>query len=122
MKRSLFHSVFSVLVLVGTFPLGAQPKMSGLLQIWQTQMLDNNLRWNSGFGKKYYNLRSEFSENGTSLRRSEFKMTGSIAPDVDWELMIDPSIASGSIVQDLTLSYKNIFSSGIELRAGQMKN
>ena len=122
MKRSLFHSVFSVLVLVGTFPLGAQPKMSGLLQIWQTQMLDNNLRWNSGFGKKYYNLRSEFSENGTSLRRSEFKMTGSIAPDVDWELMFDPSIASGSILQDLTLSYKNIFSSGIELRAGQMKN
>jgi len=122
MKRSLSRSVLAALALAGTFPLLAQPKMSGLLQVWQTQMMDNNLRWNSGFGKKYYNLRSEFAENSTGIRRAEFKMTGTIAPDVDWELMIDPSIASGSILQDLTLSYKNIFSSGIELRAGQMKN
>ena len=106
MKRSLSRSVLAALALAGTFPLLAQPKMSGLLQIWQTQMMDNNLRWNSGFGKKYYNLRSEFAENGTSLRRAEFKMTGTIAPDVDWEFLIDPTIASGSILQDLTLSYK----------------
>ncbi|MFM8234226.1 MAG: porin [Holophagaceae bacterium] len=122
MKPTFSRSILSTLALVSAFPLLAQPKMSGLLQVWQTQMLDNNLRWNSGFGKKYYNLRSEFTENTTSLRRAEFKMTGTIAPDVDWELMIDPAIASGSIVQDLTLSYKNIFSTGVELRAGQMKN
>ncbi len=122
MKPTISRVALVALSLAGTFPLLAQPKMSGLIQVWQTQMVDNNLRWNSTFGKKYYNLRSEFAENTTALRRAEFKMTGKITDDLEWEYMIDPVISSGAIIQDLTLTYKNFLGSGLDLRAGQMKN
>ena len=53
------------------------PKLSGLVQVWSTQMLDNNLRLNDPAGK-YYNLRSEFRENGFAIRRTELKLSGAV--------------------------------------------
>ncbi len=119
--RSL--SRLAVLALVVGMPAVAQaPKLSGLIQVWYTQMLDNNLRLNSASTapNAYYNLRSEFRENGFCIRRSEIKLSGSIVDGVDYEVMFDPSISSGSNLQDAVLKYKTPF--GAELRFGQFKN
>jgi len=100
------------------------PKFSGLLQVWYTQMLDNNLRLNQPYGAKYFNLRSEFTENTFSIRRSEIKLSGSITEDVEYEVMMDPSINTGtsnpSILQDAVIVYK--IGGGFEAKLGQFKN
>ena len=96
MKHSTLLGLATLLLAGGSTPAIAQaPKFSGLLQVWYTQMLDNNLRLNKPYdanGAKYFNLRSEFTENTFSIRRSEIKLSGSITDDVEYEAMIDPSI------------------------------
>ena len=52
------------------------PKVTGLVQVWYTQMADSNLRLNGAAPGGYYNLRSEFKENGLNLRRAELKFSG----------------------------------------------
>lgn len=115
--------VGSALTLVAALPAAAQaPKFSGLVQVWYNQVLDNNLRLNSleAKGGKYYSLRSEFKENGFTVRRTEIKLSGSITDDVSYEVMFDPSIGSGSILQDAAISYK-LFG-GLEFKVGQFKS
>ena len=94
------------------------PKLSGLVQVWSTQMLDNNLRLNDPAGK-YYNLRSEFRENGFAIRRTELKLSGAVTEDLDYEVMFDPSISSGSTLQDAVIRWR--MAEGFELKAGQFK-
>jgi phosphate transport system protein len=80
----------------GLTPAVAQDvKVSGLLQVWYTQMLSNNLRNNSQFSgaNKYYNLRSEFTENAFNIRRTEIKVSGKIVDDLEFEVMADPASA-----------------------------
>lgn len=93
-------------------------KISGLLQVWQTQMMDSALR--NGKANAYYNLRSEFTENGTSIRRAEIKFAGKVMDGVEFEAMVDPSASSGSILQDLALKYKP--TKELEIKVGQFKN
>ena len=91
MKRSTILFGLATLLAAGSTPAMAQaPKISGLLQVWYTQMLDNNLRLNTP--AKYYNLRSEFTENTFSVRRAEIKFSGSITENVEYEVMIDPAV------------------------------
>lgn len=122
MKRSSILG-FAALALVAAAPAAAQaPKISGLAQVWYTQMLDNNLRLNSASTapNKYYNLRSEFTENGFAIRRVELKFSGKITDEVEYEAMIDPTISSGSILQDAAIKYKTPF--GAEIKVGQFKS
>ncbi len=110
---------------LGLVPATAQSvKISGDVQLWYTQMLDNNLRLNSKAGKGYYNLRSEFQENSFGIRRVEVKAAGSITEDVEYEVMFDPSIATGTsnptVLQDAAVTWK--LASGVALRVGQFKN
>ena len=74
MKRTSILGL-AALALVATPATAQAPKISGLAQVWYTQMLDNNLRLNSASTapNKYYNLRSEFTENGFAIRRVELK-------------------------------------------------
>lgn len=101
-------------------------KLTGLIQVWATQMLDGNLRTNgnASTGSAYYNLRSEFKENTFSIRRSEIKFSGKVTDDVEFEVMVDPSIATiatnPSILQDAALVYKTPL--GVEVKVGQFKN
>lgn len=113
----------AALALVAAAPAAAQaPKISGLAQVWYTQMLDNNLRLNSASTapNKYYNLRSEFTENGFAIRRVELKFSGKITDEVEYEAMVDPTISSGSILQDAAIKYKTPF--GAEIKVGQFKS
>ncbi len=123
MSRSLRLLAGTAIALAGLSTAQAQaPKLSGLAQIWYTQMLDNNLRLNSTStsSPKYYNLRSEFQENSFAIRRVELKVDGKITDDVSYEVMVDPTISSGSILQDAAIKYKLPFNA--EIKVGQFKN
>ena len=128
MKHSTLLGLATLLLAGGSTPAIAQaPKFSGLLQVWYTQMLDNNLRLNKPYdanGAKYFNLRSEFTENTFSIRRSEIKLSGTITEDVEYEVVMDPSINTGtsnpSILQDAVIVYK--IGGGFEAKLGQFKN
>ncbi len=125
MKHSTLLGFATLLIAGGSTPVLAQaPKISGLVQVWYSQMLDNNLRLNTPYGGKYFNLRGEFTENTFSIRRSEIKVSGSITDDVEYEAMLDPSINTStgnpSILQDAAIVYK--FGGGFEAKLGQFKN
>jgi hypothetical protein len=126
MKNAKRLSVLALALAAG-LPASAQaPKMSGLVQIWYTQMMDNNLRLNrntyddTGRTPMPYDIRSEFRENGFSIRRTEIKLAGSVGDDVEWEVMFDPTITSTPILQDAAVKYK--LPNRIEFRVGQFKN
>ncbi|MFN8010937.1 MAG: porin [Holophagaceae bacterium] len=115
----------AALAVIAAAPASAQaPKISGLLQVWYSQMLDSNLRLNAKEPGGYFNLRSEFQENTFSIRRSEIKVAGSITDDIDYEVMMDPSIntsaSNPSILQDAAITWK--LGSGFDLKVGQFKN
>jgi hypothetical protein len=125
MKRSTLFGLTTLLLAGGSTPVMAQaPKISGLVQVWYSQMLDNNLRLDSPYAGKYFNLRSEFTENTFTIRRSEIKLSGSITEEVEYEVMLDPSINTGtgnpSILQDAAIVYK--IGGGFEAKLGQFKN
>lgn len=116
------RSLALMTLVLAAVPAPAQaPKVSGLVQIWYTQMLDNNLRLNSA-ASSYYNLRGEFKENGFNVRRTELKFAGKIQDGLDYEVMIDPSIntstSNPTILQDAVIHYKH---DDLELKLGQFK-
>lgn len=113
------------LAALAALPLSAQTaKIGGDLQLWYTQMMDSNLRYNSSAPGGYYNLRSEFKENTLTVRRAEIKVSGNLLEGIDYEVMFDPSISTGTtnpmILQDAFLTWKP--APGIDVKAGQFKN
>ncbi|HJW32810.1 MAG TPA: porin [Holophagaceae bacterium] len=128
MKRTSMLSLVA-LIAAGVTPAAAQVKIGGLVQVWYNQVLDSNLRTNSATlgttagNRSYYNLRSEFKENGFAIRRTELKFSGKIVDDVEYEVMIDPSINTSAgnptILQDAVITYKSSF--GLDFKVGQMK-
>jgi len=111
-------SIVSLLLIAG-LPAAAQaPKISGLVQVWYTQMLDNNLRLNSPTGP--YDIRGEFRENTFTVRRTEIKLAGNIGDNVDYEVMFDPTITSLPVLQDASVKYKLPFN--FDVKVGQFKN
>ena len=97
------------------------PTISGLVQVWYSQMMDNNLRLNDT--AKYFNgARAEYKENGFSIRRTEIKFAGKISDEVSWEVMIDPAIttsATNNLLQDVVITWKP--SKAFEIKVGQLK-
>lgn len=101
-------------------------KFGGLVQVWGTQMLSNNLRNNSTSvtPRKYYDLSGNFTENTFIVRRAEIKIFGEILKGVTWEILLDPSINTSAtnptILQDVDIQYK--LPNGFAIKAGQFKN
>ena len=91
------------------------PRITGLAQIWYTQMTDNNLRHNTTY--KHFPLLDAFKENGLYFKRVDIKLTGSLG-DLDYEVMIDPTL-NNNVLQDATIKYKLPYN--IEVRLGQFK-
>jgi hypothetical protein len=117
------------LVLPAVLNAQSAPKFGGLMQVWYNQVMDNNLRNNSV--ANYYNLRSEFKEDGFAFRRMEISVTGNILPGIDYKVVIDPSINTTSasttnsnssynptILQDAFMTYKV---DAFQLNLGEMK-
>lgn len=115
----------ATLLLAAGLPAAAQaPKISGLAQLWYSQMMDNNIRRN-GSVVGPYQLRSGFAENGFHFRRVEIKFAGSATDKVEWEIMVDPTINNNGndaniVLQDMAIKYK--LPGNIEIKAGQFKN
>jgi hypothetical protein len=124
MKRTSTLGLAALLLTASGTAQAQAPKISGLLQVWYSQMMDHNLRLNPKEPGGYYNLRSEFQENSFSIRRAEIKFAGSITEDIDYEVMVDPSINTGasnpSILQDAAIHWK--IGQGFDLKVGQFKN
>ncbi len=125
--KSLLLKVATLLVAAGSTQVQAQElKWSGLVQVWYNQVMDSNLRNNSTSisPNKYYDLSSRYKENGFDLRRTELKVAGKIMDGVNFDLMIDPSINTGSsnptILQDAAIKFE--MAPGLELKVGQFKN
>ena len=93
-RRLIVGSAF----LLASHGLHAQlPTFSGDAQVWWNQEMSDNMRQNDAnviptTKNKYYNLRSEFLENGLSLRRVELKVAGDVLDEVGYTVLIDPSI------------------------------
>ncbi len=120
-RLRLFTGIALVLAAVSTAQ-AQDVKVGGDVQVWYTQMLDSNLRQNTV--ANYYNLRSEYKENGFNIRRAEIKLFGKIVDDVEYEVMFDPSIktdpnAEPMILQDAFIKYA--FAPGFDLKVGQFK-
>ncbi|MCL1893853.1 MAG: OprO/OprP family phosphate-selective porin [Holophagaceae bacterium] len=112
-------AITSLLLVAGLPAVAQTPKITGLAQVWYTQMMDNNLRLNSTRQPSSSIFNSRFNENGFTVRRTEIKAAGSVGDDIDWEVMFDPSISGDPVLQDVFIKYK--LPNKIEFRVGQFK-
>jgi len=128
--RTRFKALVGTALVLASLGLhGQAPTISGDAQVWYNQNLSNNLRLNSSTvmastNSKYYNLRSEFTEDTFSIRRVEIKLAGQVTNDISYTVMLDPSISTGTtnptILQDAFATWKQ--GNGFDLKIGQMKN
>ena len=110
----------AALLLAAGLPAAAQaqiqpPKISGLIQVWYSQMMDNNLRHNALTG--YFPLPGQFRENGLSFKRVDVKLQGGFG-DIEYEVMMDPTI-DNNVLQDAFIKYK--LPHNVEVKLGQFK-
>jgi len=122
-----FQTLVGTALLLASMGLQAQaPVFTGDVQVWYNQDMSNNLRLNSTSvsPNKYYNLRSEFVENGLSVRRVELKWAGEVTDGVTYTVLIDPTISTSTtnplILQDAFITWNQ--GGGFEFRIGQQKN
>lgn len=112
----------AALFLVSGAVQAQEVKVNALVDLWYTQMLDNNLRLNTP--AKYYQLNSAFQENGFSVRRAEVYVSGKINDELSYMVMFDPNTATNTTTTPTTLldcfiTYKA--SSEFSIKAGQFK-
>ena len=104
-------------------------KVNALIELWYTQMSDNNLRLNTavkpGGASAYYEGLSSgrFVENGFTVKRSEVYLSQSISDSISWNLMFDPnnstSTVGNNVLHDAVITWN--MGSGFVLKAGQFK-
>jgi len=103
-------------------------KVNAIVDVWYTQMLDNNLRLNSAYSGKYYPLLPAFTENGFSVRRTELWLNGTINPDITYQIMFDPSLSTTSgavtgnnptLLNDASINWK--VTPKLSVKVGQFK-
>ena len=106
-------------------------KVNALIEIWYTQMADNNLRLDSaakpGGVSTYYDGMSSgrFAENGFTVKRSEVYLSQTISDSISWNLMFDPNNAVNTtttlnpVLHDAVITWN--LGKGFVLKAGQFK-
>lgn len=120
-SRAWTPAVVGVLIVAG--PAGARAevlKVSGLIQIWAT-VNGADIRRNAGETppNRYYNLRPEFAQDGFTVRRTELRVSIRPLPKLELTVMADPSISTGSIVQDAVVLLRPM--ARLLLQVGQFK-
>ena len=111
-------------LLAGTVPLSAQDvKVTGLVEVWYTQMLDSNLRLNTPLNSYAKNsLPAAFNENTFYIRRTELYFNGTITNDVTWNALVDPNTSTTtapSALLDASISWKLV--KNFSIKVGQFK-
>ncbi|NTW84549.1 MAG: hypothetical protein HGB30_00130 [Holophagaceae bacterium] len=104
-------------------------KVNALIELWYTQMADNNLRLDSavkpGGASAYYDGMSSgrFAENGFTVKRSEVYLSQTISDSISWNLMFDPNNSTSSVgnnvLHDAVITWN--LGKGFVLKAGQFK-
>lgn len=117
-------------LMVGGVAMAQDVKLTACVDLWYTQMLSSDLRTNLESGN-YYPLRSDFKENGFSVRRTEIYLNGKISDAISWAVTFDPNTTASSpawaqknaatpnILFDASITWK--FYPGFELKVGQFK-
>ncbi len=128
MKISRLAGVAALLV-AGAAQAQEAIKVNALIELWYTQMSDNNLRLNTavkpgGVSTYYEGLSSgRFVENGFTVKRSEVYLSQSISDSISWNLMFDPnnstSTVGNNVLHDAVITWN--LGSGFVLKAGQFK-
>ena len=128
MKITRLAGVAALLAAGVTQAQAQDVKLTGLLiEFWQTQMLDSNLRNNTtatAGASKYYGLDSRFQENTFAVKRAEIYLNGKITDDVSWNLMFDPNNSNtttvpNNVLQDAVITWN--VGSGFAVKVGQFK-
>ncbi|WP_026853999.1 porin [Geothrix fermentans] len=128
MKITRLAGVAALLAAGFTQAQAQDVKLTGvLIEFWQTQMLDSNLRNNTqakpGGVSNYYGLDSRFTENTFAVKRAEIYLNGKITDDVSWNLMFDPNNSTSSVgnnvLQDAVITWN--IGNGFSVKAGQFK-
>lgn len=104
-------------------------KVNALIELWYTQMADNNLRLNTavkpGGASAYYDGMSagRFAENSFNIKRSEVYLSQTISESISWNLMFDPNNSTSSVgnnvLHDAVITWN--LGKGFVLKAGQFK-
>ncbi len=104
-------------------------KVNALIELWYTQMTDNNLRLDAaakpGGASAYYDGMSSgrFVENGFTVKRSEVYLSQTISDSISWNLMFDPNNSTSSVgnnvLHDAVITWT--LGKGFVLKAGQFK-
>ncbi len=104
-------------------------KVNALIELWYTQMADNNLRLNTavkpGGASTYYEGMSSgrFAENGFTVKRSEVYLSQTISDSISWNMMFDPNNSTSSVgnnvLHDAVITWN--LGKGFVLKAGQFK-
>jgi len=116
--------------LAGAATLSAQElKVTSLIEVWYTQMLENTLRNDAAFkpasGAAYYDGMSSgrFAENGFTVKRAEIYLSGKISDNLSVNIMFDPNNAANTVgnnvLQDGQIIWKVVPS--FTILAGQFK-
>ncbi|HEY6008671.1 MAG TPA: porin [Geothrix sp.] len=128
MKITRLAGVAALLAAGVTQAQAQDVKLTGvLIEFWQTQMLDSNLRNNAtatAGASKYYGLDSRFQENNFAVKRAEIYLNGKITDDVSWNLMFDPNNSNttavpNNVLHDAVITWN--IGSGFSVKAGQFK-
>ncbi len=112
------------LVLAGSTLCAQDVKFNGaLVELYYTQMMDNNLRLNTARG--YNSLVAGMTENQFLVKRAELYFSGKVSDDISWAMMFDPNNTSGTattfgaVLQDAAAIWK--VNKSFTIRAGQFK-
>jgi len=121
-------ALLTALGVAGAFAQAQDVKLNALVELWYTQMMDDNLR-NNGIAKVpasgYYEGLSSgrFQENTFALKRAEIYLSGKITDEISWNVMFDPnnstSTVGNNVLQDAVITWAP--GHGFTVKAGQFK-
>ncbi len=111
------------LALAGSALCAQDVKVTGVVEVWYTQMLDNNLRLNTSSSRYATSaLPAAFNENTFNIRRTEIHFNGKITDDVTWNAIYEPNIANTAgqaPLLDANISWK--LDKDFTIKIGQFK-
>jgi len=116
-------------LLAAGFAQAQDIKVNALVEFWDTQMMNNNIRLDSaarpgGTATYYEGLSSgRFAENGFTIKRSEIYLNGKVTDELLVYVMFDPnnstSTVGNNVLHDAVITWD--LGKGFNVKAGQFK-
>lgn len=114
-------------LLAAGFAQAQDVKLNAIVEVWYTQMLDNNLRLDKAEPNGYMpnpSLNAAFKENQFYVRRTEIYLGSKIGDTLSWNVMFDPNNSGnastyGNILNDAFITWQP--TKAFSLKVGQFK-